>query len=45
MKSGRNLPGTGAQIQAAAAIQWDLQKVTFEYLKDFIYEHWKTSQL
>lgn len=36
------MPGTGSQILAAAAIQWDPQKVTFEYLKDFIYKHWKT---
>lgn len=42
MKSRWNMPGTGSQILAAAAIQWDPQKVTFEYLKDFIYKHWKT---
>lgn len=34
MKSRWNLPGTGTLILAAAAIQWDPQKVTFEYLKD-----------
>lgn len=45
MKSRWNLPGTGAQILAAAATQWYPQKVTFEYLKDFIYKHWKTQQL